>query len=85
MSSALPLVSVEWRAPRGVHALVTMRAGGVSNAPMDALNLATHVGDAPEAVAENRRRLRAAAGLVHEPALVAAGARRRRGGSRFPA
>jgi YfiH family protein len=34
---------------------------------MDALNLATHVGDAPEAVQENRRRLRAAAGLPREP------------------
>ncbi len=34
---------------------------------MDALNLATHVGDAPQAVAENRRRLRTVAGLAREP------------------
>jgi purine-nucleoside/S-methyl-5'-thioadenosine phosphorylase / adenosine deaminase len=56
-----------WRAPPGVRALATTRSGGVSVAPMDALNLATHVGDAHEAVAENRRRLRAAAGLAGEP------------------
>lgn len=58
---------VRWQAPQGVHALVTQRAGGVSAAPMDSLNLATHVGDAPEAVSENRRRLREAAGLPQEP------------------
>jgi YfiH family protein len=67
MSMPLPLAGVGWQAPPGVHALITMRAGGVSAAPLDALNLATHVGDAPEAVQENRRRLRAAAGLPHEP------------------
>ena len=67
MSVQLPLVAVGWRAPPGVQALITMRAGGVSAAPMDALNLATHVGDVPEAVQENRRRLRAAAGLPQEP------------------
>jgi hypothetical protein len=34
---------------------------------MDSLNLATHVGDLPEAVAENRQRLRRAADLAREP------------------
>jgi YfiH family protein len=67
MSEALPLAAVGWDAPPGVQALITMRAGGVSAAPMDALNLATHVGDLPEAVRENRRRLRAAADLPDEP------------------
>jgi YfiH family protein len=56
-----------WRTPPGVQALFTMRGGGVSVAPMDSLNLATHVGDAPEAVAENRRRLHARANLPAEP------------------
>jgi purine-nucleoside/S-methyl-5'-thioadenosine phosphorylase / adenosine deaminase len=39
----------------------------VSAAPYASLNLGGHVGDLPEAVAENRRRLRAAAGLPAEP------------------
>jgi len=47
----------EWRAPPGVHALFTTRAGGVSQAPFDALNLGDHVGDDPQAVAANRKAL----------------------------
>lgn len=38
----------------------TSRAGGVSAPPWDALNLALHVGDDPDRVAANRRRLAAA-------------------------
>lgn len=41
----------------GVDAFVTSRAGGVSVAPYDTMNLAAHVGDNPEAVRENRRRV----------------------------
>lgn len=67
MSFAPQLSAAQWRAPSGVRALVTQRAGGISTAPCDSLNLATHVGDQPEAVAENRRRLRAAAQLPQEP------------------
>jgi YfiH family protein len=40
-----------------VKACVTTRAGGVSLAPFDSLNLGDHVEDSSEAVAENRRRL----------------------------
>ncbi len=46
-----------------VHALATMRNGGVSAAPYGGangrggLNLGLHTGDAPEAVMENRRRV----------------------------
>ncbi|EJN29340.1 hypothetical protein, YfiH family [Pseudomonas sp. GM78] len=47
----------DWPAPAGVKACVTTRAGGVSVAPFDSLNLGDHVDDSPEAVAENRRRL----------------------------
>jgi YfiH family protein len=50
-----------------VRALSTWRIGGVSVAPYASLNLGNHVGDAPQAVAENRRRLRAAARLPAEP------------------
>ncbi|WP_447771535.1 peptidoglycan editing factor PgeF [Pseudomonas kilonensis] len=47
----------DWPAPARVKACVTTRAGGVSLAPFDSLNLGDHVGDDPAAVAENRRRL----------------------------
>jgi hypothetical protein len=47
----------DWPAPHGVHALFTTRAGGVSRAPFDSLNLGDHVGDAPKAVATNRATL----------------------------
>ncbi|MDP1536785.1 MAG: peptidoglycan editing factor PgeF [Burkholderiales bacterium] len=49
----------DWPAPPNVHALVTTRAGGVSQPPWDSFNLGDHVGDTPTDVAENRRRLRA--------------------------
>jgi len=47
----------EWPAPPRVHACTTTRLGGVSEGPYASLNLAAHVGDDPEQVAENRRRL----------------------------
>ncbi|NMX94159.1 MULTISPECIES: peptidoglycan editing factor PgeF [unclassified Pseudomonas] len=50
----------DWPAPARVKACVTTRAGGVSLAPFDSLNLGDHVEDSPEAVLENRRRLTAA-------------------------
>uniref|UniRef100_UPI0039F10B45 peptidoglycan editing factor PgeF n=1 Tax=Bordetella sputigena TaxID=1416810 RepID=UPI0039F10B45 len=43
----------------GVHYFCTTRAGGVGTAPHDTLNLGLRAGDRPEAVEENRRRLRA--------------------------
>jgi YfiH family protein len=70
MSAALAFVAPDWATPRGVHALCTTREGGVSNAPCDSLNLGDHVGDAVAAVLENRRRLRARAGLPAEPAWM---------------
>lgn len=42
--------------------VVTTRDGGVSCAPYDSFNLASHVGDDPLAVAENRRRLASSLG-----------------------
>ena len=47
----------DWSLPAHVQAFMTVRAGGVSRPPFDALNLGDHVGDNPSAVAENRRRL----------------------------
>jgi hypothetical protein len=47
----------------GVRFAVTDRYGGVSEPPYDELNLASHVGDDPAAVAENRALLTAALGI----------------------
>jgi YfiH family protein len=64
-------VEADWPAPGGVRALSTFRHGGVSGAPYASLNLGGHVGDLPTAVAENRRRLKSAAGLPSEPVWLA--------------
>jgi polyphenol oxidase len=55
----------DWPAPANVRAVMTTRAGGVSLPPYDSLNPASHVGDDPAAVAENRRIL--GQGLPAEP------------------
>jgi hypothetical protein len=47
----------------GADAAFTTRAGGVSEGPYASLNLATHVGDEPAAVATNRRVATLALGL----------------------
>jgi YfiH family protein len=56
-----------WPVPARVSAAMTTRAGGVSEGPYASFNLATHVGDEPAQVAENRRRLRDALRLPAEP------------------
>lgn len=61
----------DWPAPAAVRALSTLRGGGVSAPPYASLNLGSHVGDLPAAVAENRRRLRAAGALPAEPLWLA--------------
>ncbi|MCW2690260.1 MAG: hypothetical protein JWR37_5150, partial [Mycobacterium sp.] len=43
--------------------VTTTRAGGASAPPFDAFNLGDHVGDDPQAVAANRKRLATAIGL----------------------
>lgn len=48
------------------QAFFTTRPGGVSLPPYATLNVGFHVGDDPEAVRENRRRVWAAAGLAAE-------------------
>lgn len=45
--------------PVRIRRVVTTRAGGHSQPPFDSFNLGDHVGDDPEAVAANRRRLAA--------------------------
>ncbi|MFO7808642.1 peptidoglycan editing factor PgeF [Guyparkeria sp.] len=50
-------IEATWPTPGGVRAGVTTRIGGHSRPPFDGFNLATHVGDDPEAVAANRAEL----------------------------
>ena len=68
--SLLPYLVPDWPAPAGVRAAFTLRTGGVSLPPYDSLNVGAHVGDRPEAVAENRRRMRRALELPAEPAWL---------------
>jgi len=59
-----------WPAPSAVQAFTTTRAGGVSRGAYASFNLADHVGDAPGAVADNRRLLRERLQLPAEPAWL---------------
>jgi polyphenol oxidase len=68
--TALQTLVPDWPAPPGVRAAFTLRCGGVSLAPFDSLNVGLHVGDAPAAVTENRRRLRGQLRLPAEPAWL---------------
>lgn len=61
------LLIPDWPAPPQVRACVTTRAGGLSLAPYETLNLATHVGDDPATVAANRFRLAQALNLPAAP------------------
>lgn len=61
------LLLPEWPAPPEVRAACTLRAGGVSTRPFDTFNLAAHVGDEPDALVENRSRLRRRLQLASEP------------------
>ena len=51
------LIIPNWPAPANVKALQTTRAGGISLAPHDSLNLGNHVNDDPIHVAHNRQLL----------------------------
>jgi YfiH family protein len=55
MTTTTDWIVPEWPSPASVRAICSTRAGGVSRPPYDSLNLGVHVGDAPEAVATNRK------------------------------
>jgi YfiH family protein len=62
------LLAADWPAPGNIRAFTTLRTGpGISQAPFDRFNLGANCGDAPEAVAENRRRLIEIASLPATP------------------
>ena len=60
-------IEADWPAPPGVRAVSTLRTGGASQGVYASFNLGSHVGDAPENVAVNRRLLRQSLGLPAEP------------------
>jgi YfiH family protein len=53
--------------PENVHAVTTLRRGGVSTGDYQEYNLAAHVGDAPQSVSANRAKLVADLLLPAEP------------------
>jgi polyphenol oxidase len=57
----------DWPAPSNIHAATTLRIGGVSLDKYASLNLATHVGDDPELVDQNRQILISRLNLPSEP------------------
>lgn len=58
----------QWPCPSNVRAYTTLRSGvGYSRPPYAFFNLADHVGDDPEAVLQNRQRLRSLLQLPSEP------------------
>jgi polyphenol oxidase len=60
-------ITPDWPAPARVKAAATLRTGGVSEGTFASFNLGAHVGDDANAVAENRRLLKAALQLPAEP------------------
>lgn len=81
MLSEADLIIPRWPAPANVRAIQTTRAGGVSAAPYDTLNLGMHVEDNPLNVARNRQLLNACVptepvwlNQVHGVSVVDAGA-----------
>ncbi len=60
-------ITPSWVAPASVRAFTTTRLGGFSQGPYQGLNLASHVGDDPLLVRQNRRLLAVEAALAAEP------------------
>jgi polyphenol oxidase len=69
--AGLKVLWFEELAAHGVDVVVTTRHGGVSVPPYDSLNLGDHVGDDPDAVRENRRRLAVAMGVEPDGLAIA--------------
>lgn len=63
MNSEPGFIVPDWPAPGRVRAVSTTRTGGFSPAPWDSLNLGGHVGDDPERVEKNRRKLAECVGI----------------------
>ncbi len=51
-------IAPDWPTAPTVHSFITTRFGGVSSGPYASFNVGNYVGDDPQAVSENRKRLR---------------------------
>ena len=60
----------DWPAPANIRTAISTRIGGFSTEPWDSLNLAFHVGDDPQRVAENWSQLTNQLGLPVPPQLL---------------
>lgn len=63
----LEVIHADWDAPAIVSGFTTTRIGGVSEGAFGGFNLGDHVGDNPQAVTENRRRLQTQCALPNAP------------------
>ena len=63
----LELIHPDWPAPPAIQACCTTRNGGVSAGTYASFNLAAHVDDDPDQVAQNRRQLVTSLELPAEP------------------
>ena len=61
------MVTVDWPVAEGIHAVSTIRCGGISLGAYGSLNLAMHVGDSAQSVSQNRNILRQKWLLPSEP------------------
>ena len=52
------IIQADWDAPNNIRTLITTRIGGYSLPPYKSFNLAMHVGDDPQTVEQNRKRLK---------------------------
>lgn len=59
--------NADWPAPANIRAIVTTRKSGLSLEPFERFNVAMHVGDNPEHVAQTREQLMQGLDLTHEP------------------
>ncbi len=64
-------ITPDWPAPSNIHAATTLRTGGVSLGTFSSLNPASHVGDHPEQVDQNRATIKAMLALPAEPVWLA--------------
>ena len=64
---SIKLIRPDWPAPENVSAVATTRQGGISVAPFDGFNLATHVGDELATVKANRALLHRQLDLPSKP------------------
>ncbi|MCL7420806.1 MAG: peptidoglycan editing factor PgeF [Methylobacter sp.] len=70
MTSNKHWLEPDWPAPGRVHAVTTLRTGGVSGGGFSSLNPATHVGDQAGAVERNRHIIKTMLKLPAEPAWL---------------